>query len=401
MKYILILGDGMADEPILELGNKTPLGAANKPSIDMLAAKGELGLVSTIPKGMAPGSDNANLSVMGYDPEKYYTGRSPLEAISMGIDMKEEDISFRCNLVTLSEEEEYSKKTILDHSSDEIRSEEAKELIKLIEEKFGNGQMRFYPGVSYRHALIWNGGSLDVDLTPPHNILGRCIEDFLPKGIGSDRIYEIMKESYSLLKDHPINIKRKKEGLKPANSIWIWGEGKKPLLPSFEKKYGLNGSMISAVDLLKGIAIAAGMESIDVEGATGNLHTNYKGKADACLDALDRGQDFVYIHIEAPDECGHRGELENKVRAIEHIDDKIVGYLLDSLEKKGYDYKMLILPDHPTPLSIRTHSSDPVPYILYDSRNTEGSGLSYTEENAAKTGKHCHKGHLLMDYFLQ
>lgn len=401
MKYILILGDGMADQPIEALGNKTPLEVAKKDTIDMLSIKGELGLVNTIPEGMSPGSDNANLSVLGYDPKKYYTGRSPLEAISMGISMKDTDISFRCNVVTLSEDEEFDNKKIIDHSSDEITSEEAAELIKVIQENFGDEFMSFYPGVSYRHALIWNGGSVNVDLTPPHNILDKVIKDYLPKGDNAEIIYKMMKKSYDLLNNHPVNIDRRKRGLNPANSIWIWGEGKKPTLLSFEEKNGVKGSMISAVDLLKGIALAADMDSIDVEGATGNINTNYEGKANACIDALERGQDFVYVHIEAPDECGHRGEIENKIKAIEYIDEKIVKPIINEMEEKGYEYRILILPDHPTPIALRTHTSDPVPYVLYDSTVNSNSGLTYTELNAGKTGKLLTEGYKLMDYFLK
>lgn len=401
MRYIVILGDGMADEPMDQLDGKTPLEVANKPVIDALSRKGELGLVSTIPTGMSPGSDTANLSVMGYDPKEYYSGRSPLEAISMGIEMKDNDISFRCNVVTLSEDEPYEGKIIFDHSADEITSDEAAELIKVVQANFGNDILNFYPGVSYRHALIWENGSMDVELTPPHNILTKRITEYLPKGVHSDAIYDMMKRSFDLLNNHPVNEDRRKRGLNPANSIWIWGEGKKPRLPSFQEKYGLKGSMISAVDLLKGIALAAGMESIDVDGATGNLHTNYEGKANACIDAFERGQDFVYIHIEAPDECGHRGELENKVKAIEFIDDKIVKPIVEALDVKGEDYRILILPDHPTPISIRTHTSNPVPYVLYDSRIHANSGLSYTEIDAVKTKIHCKVGHCLMDYLLE
>lgn len=401
MKYIVILGDGMADEPIEQLNGKTPLEVANKPTIDGLSQKGELGLVSTIPEGMSPGSDTANLSVMGYDPRIYYSGRSPLEAISMGINMKDNDISFRCNVVTLSEDEPYEEKVIYDHSADEITSEEAAELIKVIQNHFGNDYLKFYPGVSYRHALIWENGSTDVTLIPPHDILSKKITDYLPKGIHSEMIYDMMKKSFDLLNNHPVNENRRKRGLKPANSIWIWGEGKKPLLPFFEDKYGLKGSMISAVDLLKGIALAAGMESIDVEGATGNLHTNYLGKANACLEALERGKDFVYIHIEAPDECGHRGELDNKIKAIELIDEKVVKTIIDSLDAKGEAYRILIMPDHPTPIALRTHTRNPVPYALYDSRVHKNSGLSYTEKDAETTQIHCKEGHQLMDYLLE
>lgn len=400
MKYVVILGDGMADRPVVQLGQKTPLEVAWKTKIDELSKNGELGLVSTIPEGMSPGSDTANLSVMGYDPRKYYTGRSPLEAVSMGIHMKDSDISFRCNVVTLSEEEVYEDKIILDHSADEITTEEAYELIEAVQEAYGNDYLKFYPGISYRHALIWDKGSTDVQLIPPHDILTRRIGAYLPKGDHAQEILNMMKISFDLLSEHPVNLRRKERGLRPANSIWIWGEGKKPILPSFEEKYGLKGSMISAVDLLKGIAIAAQMESIDVKGATGNLHTNYAGKAEACIDALDRGQDFVYVHLEAPDECGHRGEIDNKVISIELLDQKIVKPIVEALESKGIDYRILILPDHPTPLELRTHTSDPVPYVLYDSTGICKSGLSYTEANAALTKIHCHQGHQLLDHFL-
>lgn len=401
-KYIVVLGDGMADEPIEELGHKTPLQVANKPTIDELAKNGEIGLVYTIPEGMPPGSDTANLSVMGYNPKEYYTGRSPLEAVSMGITMQDRDISFRCNLVTLTEDEsDYKDKKILDHSADEISTEEAEILIKSIHEAFSNESISFFPGVSYRHALIWANGSTNVKLIPPHDILERTIGAHMPKGDHADIIYEMMEKSYAILENHPINIKRKERGLKPANSIWIWGEGTKPILPSFEEKYGLKGSMISAVDLLKGIAIAADMESINVEGATGNIHTNFDGKAKACIDALNNGYDFVYLHLEAPDECGHRGEMKNKIKSIELIDRKIVAPIVKVLDKKGWDYRMMILPDHPTPLSIRTHTSNPVPYTIYDNTREEGSGLAYTEMDATMSGHCIREGHKLMDYFLE
>lgn len=400
MKYIVILGDGMADRPVKELGDKTPLQIAKKTNIDNLSKNGELGIVSTIPKNMTPGSDTANLSVLGYNPEIYYTGRSPLEAISMGIDMKDTDISYRCNVVTLSEASEYDDKIILDHSADEITTAEATELIKTVQEAFGNDIIHFYPGISYRHALIWENGSTNIKLTPPHDILEQRIGEYMPKGDNAAQIYKMMKESYNLLNNHPINISRRERGLRPANSIWIWGEGHKPKLTSFKEKYGINGSMISAVDLLKGIALAAKMESIDVEGATGNLHTNYSGKAKACIDALERGQDFVYIHIEAPDECGHRGEIENKVKSIELIDEYIVGPVTEALNNKGMEYRILILPDHPTPLTLRTHTSDPVPYVLYESDEKHKSQLVYSEENAKLTKNHVDEGYKLMDYFI-
>jgi 2,3-bisphosphoglycerate-independent phosphoglycerate mutase len=401
MKYVIILGDGMADQPIARLGGKTPLDVAKKPVIDALAKKGEVALVDTIPKGMSPGSDTANLSVMGYNPEVYYTGRSPLEAVSMGIVMEATDVCFRCNVVTLSEDEPYESKHMIDHSASEITTEEAAVLIGVINEVFSDSSKKYYPGISYRHALIWKNGSTDVTLEPPHNILDQEIIGYLPKGNHSAFILEMQKKSYELLNNHPINIDRAKRGLNKANSIWIWGEGTQPSLDSFEKKYGKKGAMISAVDLLKGIAIAAEMTSIDVEGADGTLHTNYKGKADACIEALKAGHDFVYVHIEAPDECGHQGELENKILAIELIDEKIVKPILKGLTELGDDFRLLIMPDHPTPVEIRTHTSDPVPYALYDSRMEMSENRTYSESSAAINGVRFEKGYELMAYFLE
>lgn len=399
MKYILVLSDGMADEPIEALNNLTPMEAAKKPTIDMLAAKGEVGLINTVPHGMNPGSDVANLSVIGYDPKVYYTGRSPLEAISIGAVMKSEDVCFRVNFVTLTENGDYEEKVIEDHSADEITTEEAAELLKVIIEHFEKGPLKFYTGVSYRHALIWSNGSMEVDLTPPHNILGKEIKDYMPKGTNNELIYQMMKESYDLLSSHPINVARRERGLRPANSIWLWGEGTKPELPNFEETFGKKGSMISAVDLLKGIAIAAGMKSIDVEGATGNIHTNYQGKVEAAIKTLDSGADFVYIHIEAPDECGHRGELENKVKALELIDEKVVKPIYEYYANKGEDFKIAILPDHPTPIRIRTHTSNPVPFMIYDHSNLKENKVVYSEKGA-KEGKYYEVGHDLMHYFL-
>ncbi|PKM57424.1 MAG: cofactor-independent phosphoglycerate mutase [Firmicutes bacterium HGW-Firmicutes-3] len=400
MKYVVILGDGMADRPIARLGNKTPLQVAKKPNIDALAMKGEVALVDTIPKGMAPGSDTANLSVMGYNPKIYYTGRSPLEAVSMGINMEADDICFRCNLVTLSEKEPYEDKMMLDHSASEITTEEAGELIAAIDQVFSDTIKKFYPGISYRHALIWKKGSLNVELVPPHNILESSIKDYLPKGDFSDLIMEMQKTSYALLNDHPINLDRAKRKLNKANSIWIWGEGTKPSLTSFREKYGKKGAMVSAVDLLKGIAIASEMTSIDVEGADGTLHTNYEGKVKATLEALKDGHDFVYLHIEAPDECGHRGELENKILAIELIDEKVVKPIVKGLTELEEPYRILIMPDHPTPVEIRTHTTDPVPYLLYDSRRVLEDYLTYDEVMAEKNGVRFEEGHELMGYFL-
>ncbi|PKM68460.1 MAG: cofactor-independent phosphoglycerate mutase [Firmicutes bacterium HGW-Firmicutes-2] len=400
MKYVVILGDGMADRPIARIGNKTPLQVAKKPNIDALAMKGEVALVDTIPKGMAPGSDTANLSVMGYNPKIYYTGRSPLEAVSMGINMEADDICFRCNLVTLSEQEPYEDKIMLDHSASEITTEEARELIAAIDQVFSDTIRKFYPGISYRHALIWKNGSLNVELIPPHNILESQIRQHLPKGDFSDLILEMQKTSYAILNDHPINLDRAKRKLNKANSIWIWGEGTKPSLTSFKEKYGKKGAMVSAVDLLKGIAIASEMTSIDVEGADGTLHTNYEGKVKATLEALKYGHDFVYLHIEAPDECGHRGELENKILAIELIDEKVVKPLVKGLTELEEPYRILIMPDHPTPVEIRTHTTDPVPYVLYDSRKVLEDHLTYDEVMAEKNGVRFKEGHELMGYFL-
>lgn len=401
MKYVVVLGDGMADYPLPELGGKTPLQAANKPNIDFIAKNGSTGLVKTIPEGIAPGSDSANLSVMGYTPKVYYSGRSPLEAVSMGIELSDTDVTLRCNLVTLSDSGKYSEKVILDHSSDEISSEEANELINEINRHFRNDEFTFYNGISYRHCLVWKNGSINLNLTPPHDILDRKITDYLPSGEINKAFYNMMEKSYDILKDHPVNIARIKRGLKPANSIWLWGEGKKPSLPLFEEKYGIKGSVISAVDLIKGIGICAGLKSIDVEGVTGNIHTNFDGKAQAALDELSNGQDFVYVHLEAPDECGHRHEIENKVRSIELIDEKVVGTLLKGLECYD-DYKIMIIPDHPTPLSLRTHTSDPVPFAIYQKTKSQASGIeSYDESTGASTGVLIEEGHTLMDKFIR
>lgn len=399
MKYIVILGDGMSDYPVPELGNKTPLQVAKKPNIDRLAQYGQLGLVKTVPETLPPGSDVANLSVLGYEPEKYYTGRSPLEAASIGIDLRDTDVTFRTNLVTLSEAERYEDRVMVDYSSDEISTEEAHQLLDTIQAHFNNELYTYYKGISYRHCLLWEKGSLDLDLTPPHDILGKRVADYLPSGKDSLPLLKMMKESQRLLENHPVNLKRKEKGLRPANSIWIWGEGKKPALDPFKDKYGLSGAVISAVDLIKGLGILAGMDSIDVKGATGNIDTNYLGKAQAALDALSQGKDFVFVHIEAPDECGHRYEIDNKVKSIELIDELVVASLIKGLEVYE-DYKILVLPDHPTPLSLRTHTRDPVPYILYQkSRAKKGSSMTYNEKNAQDTGIFIGSGPDLMAKF--
>lgn len=401
MKYLVMLCDGMADEPNEALGNSTPMEKANKPCMDSLAAKAEVGIVKTVAEGLKPGSDVANLSVLGYEPAVYYSGRSPLEAASIGIDLKDTDVTLRCNLVTLSDDEDYENKTILDYCADDISSEEAKILIEYIQEKLGNDVFRFYPGVSYRHCLVWSNGNPHPGvLTPPHDITGKVITDYIPKGEAVDELYDLMKKSYDLLKDHPVNQARIARGKRPANSIWLWGEGTKPLLDNFSEKFGIKGSMISAVDLLKGIAICAGMNSVDVDGATGYLDTSFDGKCKAAIEEFKNGADLVYVHVEAPDECGHRGEIENKVKAIEMIDEHILGPVVEFL--KGYDdFAVLVCPDHPTPLSIRTHTSTPVPYLIYDSKNEINSGVKvFCEKEARETGNYIEKGFTMMNYFL-
>lgn len=397
MKYVVLIGDGMADYPVPALNNKTPLEAARKPNMDYLAQNGEMGLVKTIPDSLQPGSDVANLSVFGYDPTRYYTGRSPLEAVSMGIDLGENDVAVRCNLVTLSDEDNYEEKTMLDYSSGEITTNEARELIKAISEELNSETFSFYPGISYRHCLVWKSGSLDLNLTPPHDISGRKIADYLPKGEGSELLLSLMEKSTRILKEHPVNQNRIKNGLNPATSIWLWGQGKKPSLKTFYEKFRLSGSVISAVDLVRGIGMLAGLKPVYVEGATGNLHTNYKGKAMAALKELESGSDFVYIHVEAPDECGHQGSAEGKVKAIELIDSELLKPLMQGLSR--WDYSMLLLPDHPTPLSTRTHSRDPVPYVIYRNKQQAmiGSGSSYCEKSAAETGVFIEKGHTLIE----
>ena len=398
MKYIVMLGDGMADYPIDELGGRTPLEAAKKPNIDRLAQGGELGMVKTVPEGLKPGSDVANLSAMGYDPLKCYTGRSPLEAVSIGIQMTDTDVAFRCNLVTLSDEPEYADKTMMDYSSGEITTAEAVELIKAVDEAFRTDKILFYPGISYRHCMIWREGPVGLDLTPPHDISDRKVTDYLPQ---NPVILDLMERSYQVLKDHPVNRDRQARGLNPANSIWLWGEGTKPGVSRFEDVYGVKGSVISAVDLIKGIGICAGMKVIEVEGATGNIDTNFKGKGEAALETLLDGQDLVYIHVEAPDECGHHGDMEGKIRAIELIDEQIVGPLLKGLEDAGEDYSILVMPDHPTPIAIKTHISDPIPYLLYRSTEPVESGIStYTEKTGKSTGRYVAQGHELMKKLL-
>ncbi|MHB8158561.1 MAG: cofactor-independent phosphoglycerate mutase, partial [Desulfocucumaceae bacterium] len=379
-----------------------PLEAADTKAFAQLTAKGEVGMVKTIPSGLQPGSDTANLSVMGYDPVRFYSGRSPFEAISMGLNLADTDVVFRCNVVTLSEDEPYDEKIILDHSADEISSEEARELIVAVNEHLRTQDMNFYPGVSYRHILIWNNAPFDYKFTPPHDILGKKITEYLPDGPYAELFRNMQRESSKFLSNHPVNISRKKRGLRPANSIWIWGEGKKPALPSFYEKYHLKGSVISAVDLIKGLGICAGLESIDVEGVTGNYKTNYEGKTQAALTALESGQDLVYIHLEGPDECGHRYEIENKVKAIEYIDQRVVQPIIEEMERRQEDYCMMVLPDHPTPLCLRTHTSEPVPFLIYRSNASKNNPRQiFSEAGAAETGIFIEQGHLLMDYFIK
>ena len=401
MKYVVLLCDGMADRPVPELGNLTPMAKAHKPNMDKLAKKAEVGLVKTVADGLKPGSDVANLSVLGYDPAIYYSGRSPLEAGSIGIDMKPTDVSLRCNLVTLSDEENYDDKTIIDYCAGDISTADAKILVDALKEAFDNDEFTLYAGVSYRHCLIWNNGTLDLGtLTPPHDITGKPIKGHLPEHPNAEKLYEMMKKSYDVLKNHPLNLERVAKGERPANSMWFWGEGVRKPLAAFEEKYGKNGSMISAVDLLKGIGKFSGMNVVNVEGATGYLDTNFEGKAQAAIDELKRGQDFVYIHVEAPDECGHRYEIENKVRSIELIDEKILAPLLDALEEYD-DYKIMILPDHPTPLELKTHTNDPVPYMIYHKGNEVEGVDVLSEESAAATGNFEPVGHKLMERFLK
>ncbi len=400
MKYVVVLYDGMADYPVPVLDGKTPMMVAKKPNLDYLAQRAEVGLVRTVAEGLKPGSDVANMSVMGFDPMKYYTGRSPLEAASIGIDMKKTDVSLRCNLVTLSEDDKpYEEKTIEDYCADDISTEEAEEIIKTIEEELGNEVFKFYPGVSYRHCLIWDNGTTDLGkMTPPHDITGKVITDYLSASENAKPLLEMMKKSYDILKDHPVNIARKAKGKRPANSIWLWGEGTRPAFSSFEEVTGIKGGVVSAVDLIKGIGGCAEMEVAEVEGATGYIDTNFEGKAEAGLDILKRN-DLVYIHFEATDECGHRNEPENKVRAIEMIDERVLPILFEGL-KVYDDYKIMVLPDHPTPIVTRTHASDPVPYLIYH-KNKEVEGVeTINEETAANTGNFIDFGPGIMKHFI-
>lgn len=403
MKYVVILGDGMADYRQPFLDNKTPLMLAHKPFIDDLAKKGEVGLCRTVPCGMKPGSDVANLSVMGYDPADCYTGRSPLEAASIGIDLKETDVSTRANLVTISNEQIYEDKTMLDYSAGEISTKEAKELIEYLARHIDSDQFKLYSGVSYRHCLVTNNGIMAGDLTPPHDITNKPIKEYLPCSEMGKKLLEIQKKSHELLKDHPINIERIKNGKNPANSLWFWGEGTKPNLQNFKQKFGISGAVISAVDLLKGIGHLSGMRVIEVEGATGNYDTNFSGKANACINALlNEGIDYVYIHMEAPDECGHQGDAEHKIFSIEQIDKLVVEPIIKALEQSEEEFRILVAPDHLTPLSTGTHCGEPVPYIIYKSDKPIKSGVNgYDEEQALSTGVFIENGYELMNRLLK
>ena len=398
MKYIVILGDGMADEPLAQLGGKTPLEYAATPVMDELAGKGELGLAKTVPDSMKPGSDVANLAVLGYDPTRNYSGRSPLEALSVGVEMEDTDVVFRCNIVTLTEDEPYGEKTIVDHSSGEISTEDADILMDTLRAELSTEEFSFYTGTSYRHIMVWKNGRV-LDMEQPHDHLGQMIGPFLPK----EKVFREMQEkSFSLLNDHPLNCQRAADGLNKANSAWFWGAGTKPSLQNYLKKTGKTGAMISAVDLLKGIAVGAGMKVIDVPGATGGLHTNYEGKAQAAIKAvLEDGCDFAYVHVEAPDEMGHQGSIENKVQAIEYLDSRIVAPIKAAMDASGEDYRLLIMPDHPTPIRCRTHTSDPVPYSLYDSTQERKALARYSEKEAAATGIYQPEGYRLMDKLLK
>lgn len=399
MKYIVVLSDGMAGRPLEELGGRTTMEAAATPVMDRLAPLSEIGMALMVPEGMAPGSDTANLAVMGYDPRKYYTGRSPLEALSIGVEMADTDVSFRCNLVTLTEEDvPYEERVILDHSSGEISSEDAAVLIEALKKGLEQEGYTFYPGTSYRHLLICKHGEV-CELTPPHDILTRRIGDYLPE---DPVLREMMMKSYEILEHHPLNEARRKQGLNPANSAWFWGAGKKPALTSFQERTGKKGVMISAVDLLKGIAVGAGMDRVLVEGANGGLHTNYAGKAQAALNALlCGGYDFAYIHVEAPDEMGHQGSIEDKIKAIEFVDEKVLGILTEGLDRAGTDYRLLLLPDHPTPIEVRTHTGEPVPYLLYDSTRPVNGEEEYNEKTGNQTGIEWKEGHHLIGHLLQ
>ena len=403
MKYLVLIPDGMADEPIAALSGKTPMQAANKKMMDSLARESVVGTVLNVPNGMVPESDTANMAILSFDPKVYSKGRSPLEATSMGLQMTEEDTAIRCNLVTLSDNgEDYDDKVIIDHSSGEISTEEADELIRTLEEKLGNEIRHFYTGISYRHCILWKNADEHYSFSRPHDHLGECIRDYLPSALnGGKEYYDIMRASFDILNHHPINEARRKKGLRPANSIWLWSPGKKPFLPSFREKWGLNGTVISAVDLIKGIGLCAGMTVVDVEGATGNVHTNYKGKATAAIKAFENGSDFVYVHVEGPDECGHCAEIDNKVLSISLIDREILTPVFEYLSSTNEPFKIMVLPDHPTPIRLRTHTSEPVPFLLYDSTVKKMGTDGFDEDTAKATGLYIPDGYTLLDLLIR
>lgn len=409
MKYLIVVPDGSADDPIDSLGGKTPLEAADIPTMDMLASKGEIGTVRTVPEGISPGSDSANLSVMGYDPRKYLTGRSPLEAAAIGVDMLDADISFRANFITIDDagESEYEDYIVRDHAAGDITTEECEELLKTINEHFADENLYFHTGTGYRHCMLLNKDHIhahtEYKCVPPHDILDRHAREYLPKGKSADFLIDMMKKSYELLKDHPINKARIARGLNPANSLWIWGQGTRPQLPNFEEKFGVKATVISAVDLIRGIGIFAGINVVDVEGADGTINTNYEGKVAKAIEEYERGQSMVYMHIEGTDECSHQGNLEAKVCCAEYIDGRVVKPLYEYLKATGEDFRILIVPDHRTPLAIRTHSSDPVPFVIYDSRNELPADMNkqFNERAALAAKNHIEEGHTLADRFFE
>lgn len=387
MKYVVLVGDGMADRPIEKLNGKTPLQAAFTPNMDKLAKEGLPGSVRTLPEGFPTGSDVANLNILGYDPAQFYTGRAPFEAASMGINLRDGDVAFRCNLVTLRFNKDRTKAWMEDHSAGQISSDEGRELIHAVaSELSSSGDISFHPGVSYRNIMLWRGGEYDIECTPPHDILGREITDYLPCGKGEDFIRRLMRDSAGILERHPINKKRLAEDSKPANSIWLWGQGRKPALRPFRELYGVTGAMVSAVDLPKGIALSAGLEVINVPGATGYLDTNYAGKAEYALKALEE-VDLVYIHVEAPDEAGHEGNLQDKIKAIEDFDALVVGTVLRGINEFGH-FRVLLITDHATPVSVRTHTQEPVPFVVYDSaaEKPSHSAAGYNELLLGRSG---------------
>ena len=389
VKYILLIPDGMADRPLDELDGKTPMQVARKPNMDHLAANGKVGAVHTIPQGMAPGSDVAAMSLLGYDPRTYYTGRGPIEAASMEIPLERKDVAFRCNLVSSDGE------TMIDYSAGHVSTEEARELMTFVNEKLGTRKISFYPGVSYRHIMVWRDGSPDVNTTPPHNIMGEPIEDHLPQGDGEQTLRGLIYDSIDLLDNHPINRRRRDAGKNPANMIWPWGQGRTLDLPSFATKTGLTGAVVAAVDLVKGLGRAAGLKVVDVPGATGYLDTNFEGKARYALDALHE-RDFALVHIEAPDEAGHIGNIDAKIEAIENVDKKVLGTLLEGL-KEVERFRILVAPDHVTPISIRTHAEDPVPFVLFSSFEPAGSNLPFDERAVQETKLRVEEGFRLID----